>query len=115
MDKLIDELVAWNRKKAAKKAQELLDKDTDMRRESVANPNPPDLSDIDPVKLKGLYIRKEFDGFGLCKGIIRHVDNEIGTNRTLFTIEYVDGDREDLFLSELLQYLHADEVYAHTR
>ena len=39
--------------------------DTEIHRESRSNPNPPDLSSIDPGRLKRLYINKEFDGSDL--------------------------------------------------
>ena len=71
------------------------------------------MSGVDPVKLKGLYINKDFDGFGVCKGLIKSVDKELGTDRTIFAIEYLDGDKEDLFLHELLPFLRVDEVYTH--
>ena len=38
-----------------------------------------DLSNIDPKSLIGLHIKKEFDGFGLCDGLIKSVDKEVGS------------------------------------
>ena len=112
MDTLIDELASWNKAKAVARAQELVEQDTEMRRVSDST-SPPDMSGVDPVKLKGLYINKEFDGFGMCKGLIKSVDKELGTGRTIFAVEYLDGDNEDLFLNELLPFLRVDEVYTH--
>ena len=60
-----------------------------------------------------MTVRKDFDGFGICKGIIRSVDNEIGTDRVLFSVEYEDGDTEDMYLSEIVTYLRPDEVVLH--
>ena len=113
MDTLVEQLASWNKKKAVARAQELMTQDDRMHGESRSNPTPPDLKSIEPVKLKGLYINKEFDGFGVCKGKIISVDKEIGTERVLFVVEYVDGDREDLYLGEIVKYLRADEVYTH--
>ena len=75
----------------------------------------PDLKRIDPTKLIGLTIRKDFDGFGLCKGVIRSTDKELVTNRVMFGIEYADGDVEDLYLDEITQYVRADEVVLHVQ
>ena len=115
MDTLINKLASWKKTKAVARAQELVDQDTDMRRAAASNPTSlPDMSDVDPVKLKGLYISKQFDGFGImCRGLIKSVDKELGANRTIFDIEYLDGDQEDLFLKELLPHLRVDEVYTH--
>ena len=51
-----------------------------------------DLTLVDPERLIGLHMLKEFDGFGLCRGVIRSTDRELISNRSLFNMEYVDGD-----------------------
>ena len=73
------------------------------------------MSHIDPNKLIGLRVRKDFDGFGLCKGVVRSIDRELVTERVIFSIEYIDGDLEDLYLDELTQYVRADELHLHVK
>ena len=43
---------------------------------------------IDPVKLIGLTVRsrKDFDGFGSCKGVARFTDLELVSNRVIFNV-----------------------------
>ena len=52
---------------------------------------------IDPVKLIGLTSRKDFDGFGSCKGVFRSIGVELVSNRVIFNVEYSDGEFEDVF------------------
>ena len=86
-----------------------------MARERVREVGTPDLATIDPVKLIGLTIRKDFDGFGLCRGVIRCTDKELVSNRVIFGVEYTDGDLEDLYLDEIVQYVRADELLLHVQ
>ena len=64
-----------------------------------------DLTLVDPERLIGLHILKEFDGFGLCRGVIRSTDRELISNRSLFNMECVDDDTEDLHLDELITHV----------
>ena len=112
MDVFIDKLKEWNKSAAVKQVQSILDKDKMIENEDRDRVNL-DLSNIDPKSLIGLYIKKEFDGFGLCDGLIKSVDKEVGSDRDLFIIEYTDGDVENLFFNELIKYLRVDVVYNH--
>lgn len=111
MDDIINQLDEWNQHTRAAKGRELIDR-VGSTRDSVTTP---DLTSVDPTKLVGLVIKKDFDGFGLCEGTVRSVDVEVGTNRDLFTIEYIDGDTEDMFLYELVKFLRAYEVILHLK
>ena len=117
MDALINDLKIWKAKKVAEKGQLLLDRDRRMRREEREAGMPPDLMNVDPMKLTGLKIRRDFDGFGVCEGVIKSVDREVGTDRVIFRIEYLDGDVEDLYLSEMVESncLRPDEVLLHVQ
>ena len=117
MDDIISALEGWRQKKAAEKGRKLLVEDREMRREGLggAGGDVVDISEVDPQKLKGLTVRKDFDGFGICKGIIRSVDDETGTDRIIFRVEYEDGDVEDMYLSEIVNYLRPDEVVLHVQ
>ena len=72
---------------------------------------------IDPVKLSliGLIVRKDFDGFGSCKGVVRSTGVELVSNRVIFNVEYSGGDLEDLYLDEIVQHVRADEVLLHVK
>ena len=115
MDRIIEELTEHRRLKAANRGRSLLDRDRERVRERKREEEGgvPDLTSIDPVKLIGLTIRKDFDGFGLCRGVIRSTDKELVSNRVIFGVEYADGDLEDLYLHELIKYVRADELLLH--
>ena len=116
MDRIIEELASHKRLKAVERGRELLDRDSvRVRARERGEGDLPDLNLIDPTKLIGLTIRKDFDGFGLCKGVIRATDKELVSNRVIFRVEYTDGDVEDLYLDELIQYVRADEVVLQVR
>ena len=113
MDDIINKLDEWNQHTRSAKGMELVDR-VGSTRDNTTTPTPtPDLTSVDPTKLVGLVIKKDFDGFGLCEGTVRSVDVEVGTNRVLFTIEYVDGDTEGMFLFELVKFLRVDGVIIH--
>ena len=40
---------------------------------------------------------------------------ELVSNRVIFKVEYSDGDFEDLYLDEIVQYVRADEVLLHVK
>lgn len=114
IDDIINNLECWRKKKAVEKGRELLAQDIEMRRESRVESTPQMLlGQVDPKKFEGLTVRKDFDGFGICKGIIQSVDSEIGTDRVIFRVEYEDGDTEDMYLAEIVTYLRPDEVILH--
>ena len=116
MDRIIEELASHKRLKAVEKGRELLNRDRErVRARERGEGGVPDLKRIDPTKLIGLTIRKDFDGFGLCKGVIRSTDKELVTNRVMFGIEYADGDVEDIYLDDITQYVRADEVVLHVQ
>ena len=70
---------------------------------------------IDPVKLIGLTSRKDFDGFGSCKGVFRSIGVELVSNRVIFNVEYSDGEFEDVYLDGIVQYVRTDEVLLHVK
>ena len=70
---------------------------------------------IDPVKLIGLTVRKDFDGFGSCKGVVRSTGVELVSNRVIFNVEYSDGEFEDVYLDGIVQYVRSDEVLLHVK
>ena len=67
---------------------------------------------LDPHKLVGLWIEKEFEGFGNYRGQVMSYDKDM-LGRDMFNIRYLDGDTEDLFLNELVRYVDAGDIVVH--
>ena len=117
MDRIIEELTSHRRMKAAEKGKFLMDRDRDrVSGREGQDPVPvPNLSLIDPVKLIGLTVRKDFDGFGSCKGVVRSTGVELVSNRVIFNVEYSDGEFENIYLDGIVQYVRSDEVLLHVK
>ena len=98
MDALVDEFKTHNRRAAAVKLEGLIT-DASNPRPNIVDPNT-----IDPDKFVGLWVCKEFEGFGNCRGqVISHDVDMLGN--TLYSVRYLDGDEEDLFLGEMTMHL----------
>ena len=71
MDRIIEELQEHRRHKAADRGRILVEKDKEETRvrEIERSVRDVDLAHVDPAKLIGLPILKEFDGFGVCRGV----------------------------------------------
>ena len=92
MDRIIEELASHKRLKAVERGRELLDRDSvRVRARERGDGDLPDLNLIDPAKLIGLTIRKDFDGFGLCKRVIRSTDFATATSTYVAHNHQIDG------------------------
>ena len=98
MDQLVEELERLGQKTDSKKLVELIGRDEKLR---VEGPLTLDPTKMNPDVFVGLRISKEFEGMGEYEGTVMGHDVDMLGNK-LFKVEYLDGDEEDLFLSELV-------------
>merc|ERR1712032_1736257 len=63
-----------------------------------------DPTKVNPDALIGIWIKKNFENFGLFEGQIISHDVDM-SGKVIYRIRYRDGDEEDLFLSELTPLL----------
>ena len=68
-----------------------------------------DPSKVHPSKFVGLSLKKNFDGFGIHEGKVLSHDTELLGN-DIYKVRYLDGDEEDMFLSELVSCVVAEEL-----
>ena len=111
MDVLMDKLVIHNRKAAAGKLGRLIEVDR-VRSETETEVDRVDVSKVDPIKMVGLWLEKDFDGFGKYRGQVKSHDKD-ALGRDLFSVQYLDGDQEDLFLHEILGCVSVEDVILH--
>ena len=73
-----------------------------------------DPAKVDPGKLVGLNIdiHKDFEGYGLYRGQVISCDKDL-LGRDIFSVRYLDGDQEDLFLEELTACVKPDDLLLH--
>ena len=107
MDSLVMQLREHKRKAAAAKLERLVEEES----VKVSSCEVGGLV-VDPHKLVGLWIEKEFEGFGKFRGQVKRYEKDL-LGRDMFNIRYLDGDTEDLFLSELLKYTDVGDVVVH--
>ena len=55
-------------------------------------------------------IEKDFEWFGKYKGKVVGYEND-GLGNDLYQIVYLDGDSEDLFLSEISKYVKPEDIF----
>ena len=101
IDQLVGELDRLGQKADSKKLVELIGKDEQRRAEGPLSRDP---TQMNPDVFVGLRITKDFEGMGEYEGTVMGHDVDMLGNK-LFRIEYLDGDVEDLFLSELVPNL----------
>ena len=71
-----------------------------------------DPGQVHPDKFIGLTLKKDFDGFGIHEGrVIDHDTDMMG--EVIYSVRYVDGDQEDMFLAELVGCVDAQEMLLH--
>ena len=102
---MVDDLKRFNQRADAVKLEKLIEGAT--RREEEERRSVPlvvDPTSVHPDRFVGMGLKKEFDGFGVHEGrVVSHDVDMLGN--TIYNVEYADGDREDLFLRELVQYV----------
>ena len=68
------------------------------------------MSEVTPQKLVGMYIEKDFEGFGKFKGRVTSCGKDV-LSRDIFRVDYLDGDYEDLFLQELIKFVRKEDIF----
>ena len=110
MDDLVNELASHKRKTAAGKLRKLIDQDRKSQVNMVGNEDVCVLSEVTPQKLVGMYIEKDFEGFGKFKGRVTSCGKDV-LGRDIFRVDYLDGDYEDLFLQELIKFVRKEDIF----
>ena len=109
IDRLIEELDTVGQKTDAKNLINLVVKDEAcLNSETLAH----DPTKMSPEVFVGQRVKKEFDGV-MHEGDVVSTDEDLLGNR-LFLIRYLDGDEEDMFLSELVNSLVDNSILLRT-
>ena len=109
LDHLVNELKEHKQKRAAVKLEKLRE---DCSKVTAQVRMVVDPGKVVPEKLVGLWLSKEFEGFGLYRGQIVDCDKD-RLGKDIFHIRYLDGDEEDLFLREVTSCVSPDELLLH--
>ena len=103
MDDLVNKLRECKQKSDAVKIEKLVNKVKDRRErgDTTAAAAPViDVSGVNPDKVIGLWMTKDFEGFGEYRGEVVSHDKEI-IGRIMYTVRYLDGDQRTYLLKRL--------------
>lgn len=110
LDQLVDDLKRFNQRADAVKLERLIE--GAEKRAVVEQRSAPlvvDPTSVHPDRFVGVVLKKEFDGFGVHEGrVVSHDLDMLGN--TMYRVEYVDGDVEDLFLEELVRFVAPSDL-----
>ena len=113
MDDLVNKLRECKQKADAGKLEKLVNKVKGRRERGDTTAAPViDVSGVDPDKVIGLWMTKDFEGFGEYRGEVVSRDKDI-IGRIMYKVRYLDGDEEDLFIEEIISLVTPYKFWVH--